>query len=133
MVHERRSYVATAASGQQESLDPRAKHAIRGAWFGFFVDMFDIYLPIVVLAPALIYFVPPDLDTTTKAVISGTIFAATLLGRPVGSFIFGHFADSIGRDRKSTRLNSSQRQYLVCRLLLEKKKNEGSSACPASR
>src|SRR3712207_8625419 len=26
------------------------------------------------------------------------------------------------RDRKSTRLNSSQRQYLVCRLLLEKKK-----------
>src|ERR687895_672334 len=99
MVHERRSYVATAASGQQESLDPRAKHAIRGAWFGFFVDMFDIYLPIVVLAPALIYFVPPDLDTTTKAVVSGTIFAATLLGRPVGSFIFGHFADSIGRKR----------------------------------
>jgi MFS family permease len=91
--------MATAASGQQESLDPRAKHAIRGAWFGFFVDMFDIYLPIVVLAPALIYFVPPDLDTTTKAVVSGTIFAATLLGRPVGSFIFGHFADSIGRKR----------------------------------
>jgi MFS family permease len=91
--------MATAAGGQQESLDPRAKHAIRGAWFGFFVDMFDIYLPIVVLAPALIYFVPPDLDTTTKAVISGTIFAATLLGRPVGSFIFGHFADSIGRKR----------------------------------
>src|SRR3712207_7328716 len=27
-----------------------------------------------------------------------------------------------GLDRKSTRLNSSQRQYLVCRLLLEKKK-----------
>src|SRR3712207_6884891 len=26
-----------------------------------------------------------------------------------------------GEDRKSTRLNSSQRQYLVCRLLLEKK------------
>src|SRR3712207_9026325 len=25
------------------------------------------------------------------------------------------------RDRKSTRLNSSQRQYLVCRLLLEQK------------
>src|SRR3712207_8877253 len=26
-------------------------------------------------------------------------------------------------DRKSTRLNSSQRQYLVCRLLLEKKQH----------
>jgi MFS family permease len=91
--------VATTASGQQESLDPRAKHAIRGAWFGFFVDMFDIYLPIVVLAPALIYFVPSDLDASTKAIISGTIFAATLLGRPIGSVIFGHFADSIGRKR----------------------------------
>src|ERR687889_2394832 len=99
MGHGRRSCMATAAGGQQESLDPRAKHAIRGAWFGFFVDMFDIYLPIVVLAPALIYFVPPDLDTTTKAVVSGTIFAATLLGRPIGSVIFGHFADSIGRKR----------------------------------
>src|SRR3712207_8049081 len=28
------------------------------------------------------------------------------------------------RDRKSTRLNSSHRQYLVCRLLLEKKKKD---------
>src|ERR671933_420948 len=89
----------STAAGQRETLDPRAKSAIRGAWFGFFVDMFDIYLPIVVLAPALAYFVPPDLGTTTTAVVSGTIFAATLLGRPVGSFIFGHFADSIGRKR----------------------------------
>ena len=91
--------MATAANGQPESLDPRAKHAIRGAFYGFFVDMFDIYLPIVVLAPALIYFVPSDLDATTTAVISGTIFAATLLGRPIGSVIFGHLADSVGRKR----------------------------------
>src|SRR5215212_333762 len=91
--------MATAANGQQESLDPRAKHAIRGAWFGFFVDMFDIYLPIVVLAPALIYFVAPEMGTLEKSVVSGTIFAATLLGRPIGSVIFGHFADSIGRRR----------------------------------
>jgi MFS family permease len=77
----------------------RARHAVRGAWFGFFVDMFDIYLPVIVLAPALIYFVPPDVDAGTRAVISGTIFAATLLGRPIGSIIFGHFADSIGRKR----------------------------------
>ena len=66
---------------------------------GFFVDMFDIYLPIVVLAPALVYFVAPELDAVTKSVVSGTIFAATLLGRPIGAFIFGHFADAIGRRR----------------------------------
>ena len=98
--------MATAASGQQESLHPRAKHAIRGAWFGFFVDMFDIYLPIVVLAPALIYFVAPEMGTVEKSVVSGSIFAATLLGRPIGSVIFGHFADSIGR-RRTTILSVS--------------------------
>ena len=91
--------MAITANGQRESLDPRAKSAIRGAWFGFFVDMFDIYLPIVVLAPALAYFVAPDLDTITKSLISGSIFAATLLGRPIGSIVFGHFADTIGRRR----------------------------------
>src|SRR3712207_8919019 len=32
-------------------------------------------------------------------------------------------------DRKSTRLNSSHRQYLVCRLLLEKKKKTWSMVC----
>ncbi len=92
--------MATAV-GQRgaEELSPRAKSAIRGAWFGFFVDMFDIYLPIVVLAPALIYFVSPDMGTVATAIVSGSIFAATLLGRPIGSFIFGHFADAIGRRR----------------------------------
>src|SRR3712207_7987578 len=31
------------------------------------------------------------------------------------------FLEAVHGDRKSTRLNSSPRQYLVCRLLLEKK------------
>ena len=66
---------------------------------GFFVDMFDIYLPIVVLAPAIAYFVSPEMDQATTAIVTGSIFAATLLGRPVGAFIFGHLADTIGRRR----------------------------------
>src|ERR687890_436815 len=99
MGHGRRSCMATAAGGQQESLDPRAKHAIRGAWMGFFVDMFDIYLPIVVLAPAIIYFVSPQMNEATTAIVNGSIFAATLLGRPIGAFIFGHLGDTIGRRR----------------------------------
>src|SRR5919199_1587705 len=91
--------MATAAGEQHEGLDPRAKSAIWGAFIGFFVDMFDIYLPIVVLQPALIYFSPPEISTVEKSLISGSIFAATLIGRPLGSFIFGHFADAIGRRR----------------------------------
>jgi MFS family permease len=66
---------------------------------GFFVDMFDIYLPIVVLAPAIIYFVSPQMNEATTAIVNGSIFAATLLGRPVGAFIFGHLGDTIGRRR----------------------------------
>ncbi len=92
--------MATATSAQQtEELTPRARHAIRGAWMGFFVDMFDIYLPIIVLAPAIAYFVSPQMDQATTAIVGGSIFAATLLGRPVGAFIFGHLADTIGRRR----------------------------------
>jgi hypothetical protein len=65
----RRKYIATATDErQQEELDPRAKNAIRGAFLGFFVDMFDIYLPIVVLAPAIAYFVSPELGSTATAV-----------------------------------------------------------------
>ncbi|HEV2094735.1 MAG TPA: MFS transporter [Rubrobacter sp.] len=66
---------------------------------GFFVDMFDIYLPIIVLAPALIYFIAPELSASATAIVGGSIFAATLIGRPIGALIFGHLADSVGRRR----------------------------------
>ncbi|TCP47875.1 putative MFS family arabinose efflux permease [Tamaricihabitans halophyticus] len=77
----------------------RARKAMLGAWFGFYVDLFDIYLPIVALAPAIAYFVSPDLGTTGVAVVSGAIFASTLIGRPVGAAIFGKLADTVGRKR----------------------------------
>nr|WP_269479212.1 MFS transporter [Rubrobacter xylanophilus] len=80
-------------------MNPRAKHAIRGAFLAYFVDMFDIYLPIVVLAPVLTYFVAPDLGATATAIVGASIFAVTLIGRPLGAGIFGHFADTIGRKR----------------------------------
>ena len=91
--------MASTASTQLGDLSPRARHAVRGAWMGFFVDMFDIYLPIVVLAPAIIYFVSPQMNEATTAIVNGSIFAATLLGRPIGAFIFGHLGDTIGRRR----------------------------------
>lgn len=92
--------MAVADSGRSEgSTDSRVKNAVFGAWLGFYVDLFDIYLPIVVLAPAIGYFLSPDLGTSGIAIVSGTIFAATLVGRPLGAAIFGHFADTIGRKR----------------------------------
>lgn len=81
------------------ALPRKAKNAIRGAFLGFYVDMFDIYLPIVALAPAMIYFVPEGTSPTVTAIATGSIFAATLVTRPLGSAIFGHYADTIGRKR----------------------------------
>jgi len=79
--------------------DEKVQRAVRGAFFGFFVDMFDIYLPVVVLAPAIKYFVSPELSDGATSLVTGAIFASTLVGRPVGALIFGHYADRIGRKK----------------------------------
>lgn len=92
---------APSGSGEnQTKKDPvAARKALIGAWLGFFVDLFDIYLPIVVLAPAIGYFVSQDMGTTNIAIVSGAMFAATLIGRPIGAAIFGWVADTIGRKK----------------------------------
>ena len=91
--------MATVEEHETETLSPKARKAIWGAFVGFFVDMFDIYLPIAVLGPATIYFVSPDLSTSAAAIVGGLIFASTLAGRPLGALLFGHYADRIGRRR----------------------------------
>ena len=79
--------------------DPGARRAVLGASFGFFVDMFDVYLPVIALTPAMNHFLPPEVSPSTRAVTSALIFVATLLGRPVGSALFGRLADQVGRRR----------------------------------
>lgn len=91
---------ATSASiSALEAMPEQGRKALLGAWVGFFVDMFDIYLPVVALAPAAAYFQASDVSPATAGIISGMIFAATLIGRPIGAIIFGHFGDRIGRRR----------------------------------
>jgi len=93
-------HVATAVKGRQQgSRETKTRRAVWGAFVGFFIDMFDVYLPVVALAPAIAYFVAPGLSASTTAIVTGLIFASTLVGRPIGAFIFGHYADSIGRKR----------------------------------
>ena len=85
---------------------------------GFFVDMFDIYLPIIVLAPAIAYFISPELDQATTAIVGGMIFAATLIGRPIGAAIFGHIGDTVGRKRATiiALLGSGVATFLIALL-----------------
>lgn len=86
--------------------DSRTRKAVFGAWLGFYVDLFDIYLPVIVLAPAMVYFQATGVSAGTTSLINGSIFAATLVGRPVGAIVFGHLADKFGR-RKITVVSVS--------------------------
>jgi MFS family permease len=73
------------------------QRALRAAFVGFFVDMFDMYLPIVVLGPAMSYFQPATLSPALKSTLYYSVFALSLVGRPVGATLFGHFGDKLGR------------------------------------
>ncbi|MDD7939306.1 MFS transporter [Actinomycetospora lutea] len=98
--HEQAGSVTTAAPETPERAAKR-KSATRGAFFAEFVDMFDIYLPTVVLTPALLYFQPARLDPGTAAIFTSLVFVTTLVGRPIGAAVFGALADRVGR-RRST-------------------------------
>ncbi|MFD7024148.1 MFS transporter [Promicromonospora sukumoe] len=70
-----------------------ARRAIRGGIAGNYVDQFDIFLPVVALAPA-----SADLfGSDALGANAGLVFVATLLGRPLGAALFGPLADRIGR------------------------------------
>jgi MFS family permease len=85
-------FIAEAADRQE-----KRRRAIGGAVFSEFIDMFDIYLPTVVLSPVLFYFQPAQLDPSQQAIFASLVFITTLLGRPIGALVFGVVADRFGR------------------------------------
>jgi MFS family permease len=68
---------------------------VRGGIIGNYVDQFDIFLPIIALAPAAAHLY----GTENMVTNAGLIFIATLVGRPLGAAVFGPLADRIGRSR----------------------------------
>lgn len=83
-----------------DHLDPRDAGrprvaAIRAAIVGNHVDQLNIFLPVVALAPAMKTLAGP------ASAASGTalVVMAMLLGRPIGSVVFGRVADRVGRTR----------------------------------
>lgn len=75
------------------------RRALIAAFVGFFVDMFDVYLPTVALGPAMVYFQPGTMSTAAKSTLFYIVFALSLVGRPIGATVFGHYADKVGRRR----------------------------------
>jgi MFS family permease len=92
---------AVQKSAARASVDEKRRTAIKGAFLTEFIDMFDIYLPVVVLTPVLAYFQPAHVEPGVAAILDSLVFITTLLGRPVGAFIFGRVADRVGRRTSS--------------------------------
>lgn len=80
-------------SGLVPGLPPAGRAAVRGGIVGNYVDQINIFLPVVALAPALTTLAGPHAGATAGALV----IAATLVGRPVGSMIFGRISDRFGR------------------------------------
>jgi predicted MFS family arabinose efflux permease len=87
--------------GLEQSVETKRRNAIKGAFFSEFIDMFDIYLPVIVLSPVLFFFQPARLTTGAEAILASLVFITTLLGRPFGALLFGVIADRIGRRKAS--------------------------------
>jgi len=90
------------------------KKGNRARWaaiFGFFVDMYDVYLPVIALAPAIAYFSAAGSSTIEMATLTAAIFAASLVGRPLGSVIFGPMGDKLGRRRTTVIVSAG---FTVC-------------------
>lgn len=76
-------------------LPPTGRAAVRAGVVGNYVDQVNIFLPVVALAPALTTLAGPHVGVTAGAVV----IVATLLGRPIGSMVFGRISDRVGRTR----------------------------------
>lgn len=84
---------STAAPEPHQEMPLNTRRAIRGGIFGNYVDQFDIFLPVIALAPAAAHL----FGSENLAAIAGLIFISTLIGRPLGAMVFGPVADRIGR------------------------------------
>jgi len=96
--------ISQAELARHDARVSAGRRALRAAFLGFFVDMFDVYLPVVALGPAIAYFQPASLSPAMQSTLFYVVFALSLVGRPVGATLFGHYADKVGR-RKVTMIS----------------------------
>lgn len=85
----------SVADDELSRMPSAGRAAVRAGVLGNFVDQLNIFLPVVALTPALRTVAGPHAAVSAGALV----IVATLLGRPVGSMVFGQVADRIGRTR----------------------------------
>ncbi len=86
--------------GAVESMAPAGRrqmiNAVAASVLGFSLDLFDLFILLYVAPVVGALFFPSSLPTLSLAAVYAS-FAVTLLMRPIGSALFGHYADVHGR------------------------------------
>src|SRR5271170_562816 len=92
--------MTTIISEAVETAPPVATRQMRNAMvasvLGWSLDLFDLFILLYVAPVIGALFFPSSIQTLSLAAVYAS-FAVTLLMRPVGSAIFGHYADVHGR------------------------------------
>ena len=89
--------IADAAAVARQPADNRQMiNAIIASMLGWALDLFDLFI-LLYVAPVLGALFFPSNNTTLSLAAVYASFAVTLLMRPVGSAVFGHYADIHGR------------------------------------
>jgi MFS family permease len=85
-----------ATSAPASPVNPRSRVLI-ASLIGTSIEFYDFYVyatAAVLVFPALFF---PNADPTTALLSSFAAFGAAFVGRPLGSILFGHFGDRVGR------------------------------------
>lgn len=80
-------------------IDRAGRNSILLAYFAFFVEAFDAFVPIIALAPAMIFFLPEGQSSDLEATLFYLTFGITFVGKPIGGILMGYLSDVIGRRR----------------------------------
>jgi MHS family proline/betaine transporter-like MFS transporter len=84
---------------EKTKLTKDSKMAMASQFLGFMLDAYDMAL-VLVMAPILVkLFSSPKGSEAWQYITIVLTYSITMAARPVGSAIFGHFADKIGRRR----------------------------------
>jgi metabolite-proton symporter len=73
------------------------RHVLFGSLIGTTIEFFDFYIyanAAVLVFPQLFF---PGSDATTSTIESLATFSIAFFARPIGSAVFGHFGDKVGR------------------------------------
>lgn len=90
-------YFATMKDNSNYTKINSLKHVLFGSLIGTTIEFFDFYIyanAAVLVFPQLFF---PGSDPTTSTIESLATFSIAFFARPIGSAVFGHFGDRIGR------------------------------------